>query len=169
MKPGGTCALAARVSPAMNRREFLATGLSLAPLVGCGRLPVVAAREPVALVTADTEAHVAVVSLVRASPRAATCGLSPGAAQHAVSGGGCRRSSIYGAAGRGALLEAGRRGCGGSCAASRRPRYCLFATRRPLRLRDRSSDGALAPCRPRSAPRRAAPGWSSRRRSTPAR
>ena len=48
----------------MNRREFLVAGVSLAPLAGCGRLlPVVAAREPVALVTADTEAHVAVVSL----------------------------------------------------------------------------------------------------------
>jgi hypothetical protein len=47
----------------MNRREFLAAGLAAAPLVGCGRLPVVAAREPVALVTADLEAHVAVVSL----------------------------------------------------------------------------------------------------------
>ena len=47
----------------MNRREFLAAGLAAAPFVSCGRLPVVAAREPVALVTADLEAHVAVVSL----------------------------------------------------------------------------------------------------------
>ncbi len=47
----------------MNRREFLAAGLAAAPFAGCGRLPVVAAREPVALVTADLEAHVAVVSL----------------------------------------------------------------------------------------------------------
>lgn len=47
----------------MNRREFLAAGLAAAPLLRCASLPVVAAREPVALVTADTEAHVAVVSL----------------------------------------------------------------------------------------------------------
>ena len=47
----------------MNRREFLAPALVAAPLLGCARLPVVAAREPLALVTADTEAHVAVVSL----------------------------------------------------------------------------------------------------------
>jgi len=47
----------------MNRREFLAAGLAVAPFASCGRLPVVAAREPVALVTADLEAHVAVVSL----------------------------------------------------------------------------------------------------------
>ena len=47
----------------MNRREFLAAGLAAAPFMSCGRLPVVAAREPVALVTADLEAHVAVVSL----------------------------------------------------------------------------------------------------------
>jgi hypothetical protein len=47
----------------MNRREFLAAGLSAAPLLRCASLPVVAAREPIALVTADTEAHVAVVSL----------------------------------------------------------------------------------------------------------
>jgi YVTN family beta-propeller protein len=47
----------------MNRREFLAAGLAAAPLFTCARLPAVAAREPIALVTADTEAHVAVVSL----------------------------------------------------------------------------------------------------------
>ena len=47
----------------MNRREFLASALVAAPLLECARLPVVAAREPLALVTADTEAHVAVVSL----------------------------------------------------------------------------------------------------------
>jgi YVTN family beta-propeller protein len=47
----------------MNRHEFLAAGLAAAPFASCGRLPVVAAREPVALVTADLEAHVAVVSL----------------------------------------------------------------------------------------------------------
>jgi hypothetical protein len=43
----------------MNRREFLVAA-AVAPLV---RHPVLAAREPIALVTADTEAHVAVVSL----------------------------------------------------------------------------------------------------------
>jgi hypothetical protein len=47
----------------MDRRQFLAAGLAAAPALGCARLPVVAAREPVALVTADLEAHVAVVSL----------------------------------------------------------------------------------------------------------
>ena len=47
----------------MNRREFLAAGLAVAPLLDCARRPAVAAREPIALVTADTEAHVAVVSL----------------------------------------------------------------------------------------------------------
>src|SRR5215210_1854990 len=47
----------------MNRRQFLAAGLAAAPFMQCGRRPVVAAREPHALATADTEAHVAVVSL----------------------------------------------------------------------------------------------------------
>jgi YVTN family beta-propeller protein len=47
----------------MNRREFLVTGVACAPVLACPRLPVLAAREPVALVTADLEAHVAVVSL----------------------------------------------------------------------------------------------------------
>ena len=47
----------------MNRREFLAAGLSVAPLLRCAALPVVSTREPIALVTADTEAHVAIVSL----------------------------------------------------------------------------------------------------------
>ena len=42
------------VSPPMNRREFLAAGLGgRAVRLSCGRLPVVAAREPIALVTAD--------------------------------------------------------------------------------------------------------------------
>jgi hypothetical protein len=43
----------------MNRREFLVASLA-APLA---RLPVVAAREPLALATADTQAHVVAVSL----------------------------------------------------------------------------------------------------------
>ena len=47
----------------MNRREFLAAGMAAAPLVRSGWLPVMSAREPMALVTADTEAHVAAVSL----------------------------------------------------------------------------------------------------------
>jgi hypothetical protein len=47
----------------MNRREFLAAGLAAAPLFDCARLPVVAAHEPLALATADTEAHVVAVSL----------------------------------------------------------------------------------------------------------
>jgi hypothetical protein len=47
----------------MNRREFLAAGLAAAPLFQCARAPVVAAREPLALATADTEAHVVAVSL----------------------------------------------------------------------------------------------------------
>ena len=49
----------------MNRREFLAAGLAAAPLFQCARQPVVAAREPLALATADTEAHVVAVSLTR--------------------------------------------------------------------------------------------------------
>ena len=47
----------------MNRREFLAAGLAAAPLFQCARLPVLAAREPLALATADTQAHVVAVSL----------------------------------------------------------------------------------------------------------
>jgi hypothetical protein len=47
----------------MNRRQFLAAGLAAAPLLRCARRPVVAAREPLALATADTEAHVVAVSL----------------------------------------------------------------------------------------------------------
>jgi hypothetical protein len=48
----------------MNRRDFLAAGLAVAPLAAGPRLPVLAARPPrLALATADTEAHVAVVSL----------------------------------------------------------------------------------------------------------
>jgi DNA-binding beta-propeller fold protein YncE len=47
----------------MNRREFLAAGMAAAPLVRPGWLPVLSAREPIALVTADTEAHVVAVSL----------------------------------------------------------------------------------------------------------
>ena len=47
----------------MDRREFLAAGVAAAPLLRCASLPVLAAREPIALVTADTESHVAVVSL----------------------------------------------------------------------------------------------------------
>jgi DNA-binding beta-propeller fold protein YncE len=49
----------------MNRREFLAAGAAAAPLLA-GLRPLdarAAAGEPLALVTADTEAHVAVVSL----------------------------------------------------------------------------------------------------------
>lgn len=49
----------------MNRREFLAAGLAATPLFECARLPVVTAREPLALATADTEAHVVAVSLAR--------------------------------------------------------------------------------------------------------
>jgi hypothetical protein len=47
----------------MNRREFLLAGLAAAPLASRARLAVVAAREPLALATADTEAHVVAVSL----------------------------------------------------------------------------------------------------------
>jgi len=45
----------------MNRREFLASALVAAPFLECARLPVVAVREPLALVTVDTKAHVACV------------------------------------------------------------------------------------------------------------
>jgi DNA-binding beta-propeller fold protein YncE len=56
--------MAAHVPTGMDRREFLAAGVAALPLAGCVRLrPVVAAREPLALATADTEAHVAAVSL----------------------------------------------------------------------------------------------------------
>jgi DNA-binding beta-propeller fold protein YncE len=47
----------------MNRREFLAAAVAAAPLVKCAPLPVMSAREPIALVTADTEAHVVAMSL----------------------------------------------------------------------------------------------------------
>src|SRR5215211_6734434 len=47
----------------MNRRELLGAGLAALPSLTCGRRAVVSARDPLALVTADTEAHVAVVSL----------------------------------------------------------------------------------------------------------
>jgi DNA-binding beta-propeller fold protein YncE len=48
----------------MNRREFLVAAASAAPLVQhCARLPAMSSREPIALVTADTEAHVVAVSL----------------------------------------------------------------------------------------------------------
>ena len=48
----------------IDRREFLGLGLSAAPVL-FGGLPVRTAAGPLALVTADTEAHVAVVSLTR--------------------------------------------------------------------------------------------------------
>ena len=48
----------------MNRREFLFTAAAAAPLVQqCARLPAMTARDPIALVTADTESHVVAVSL----------------------------------------------------------------------------------------------------------
>jgi len=49
----------------MNRREFIAAGLATAPtLLSCGRLAAAPKRsEPLALATADTEAHVVAVSL----------------------------------------------------------------------------------------------------------
>ena len=49
----------------MNRRELLIAGVAAAPLACGARLPAVSAREPIALVTADTEAHVVAVSLAR--------------------------------------------------------------------------------------------------------
>ena len=57
----GTSAVPTAVDPAMDRRQFLAA--AALPVAGCLHLPVVAAREPLALVTADTEAHVVAVSL----------------------------------------------------------------------------------------------------------
>lgn len=48
----------------IDRREFLGLGLSAAPVL-FGGLPVRSAAGPLALVTADTESHVAVVSLIR--------------------------------------------------------------------------------------------------------
>ena len=47
---------------AMNRREFLTSAVAAAPLIKCA-MPATSAREPIALVTADTEAHVVAVSL----------------------------------------------------------------------------------------------------------
>lgn len=47
----------------MNRREFLTAAVTAAPLVQCARLPIMSAREPIALITADTEAHVVAMSL----------------------------------------------------------------------------------------------------------
>src|SRR5215218_5733305 len=49
----------------MNRRELLVAGVAALPWLNCDRRPrpVVEAREPIALVTADTEAHVVVMSL----------------------------------------------------------------------------------------------------------
>ena len=48
----------------IDRREFLGLGLAAAPTL-LGVRPAATAREPLALVTADTESHVAVVSLAR--------------------------------------------------------------------------------------------------------
>ena len=95
----------------------VAAGVSLAPLVGCVRLPVVAAREPVALVTADTEAHAAVVSLGGAARAAARARRSRARAASRAGGG----RAIVGTArpARRRCSRAGRRGCGGSCAAFR--------------------------------------------------
>jgi YVTN family beta-propeller protein len=83
----------------MKRRAFLAGAMAAAPVLAGGRVPTAwgGGRDPLALVTADKEAHLVAVSLVsgeirkrigtRGDPRAIECrGLGPAVVAHSAEG-----------------------------------------------------------------------------------
>ncbi len=108
----------------MDRREFLGAGLTAMPLLFRG-WPGVSAREPLALVTADTEAHVAQVSLASGRVRGRLATLEgPRSIQSAAAGGRwwrIRRPA------RSHCSRAGRCACGASCAGSPNRGYTAIA------------------------------------------